>query len=255
MKVSRRSVLMAPLMAAPALLWPRMQAEAAAADNRRPLWPGAQFTFRDRAQAVRRGMEFIYRLAINAKNFAQDGDDYLWCFYSIAATTADPALQRQAWHMGRERAKRWRRSHPDVPAGADADDIVALVAGSYSADCLRIHDPVMKDKLRAAARRFRPEDFLQFDPATQPVPTNIPKKCEQCDSTKPRAARECEDCATALKMTSPYDILSDALITTYFGDRYGVRLGASLAEVTQWISRNSTSPRTTRRRWENSLTP
>src|SRR4029453_4878950 len=96
-----------------------------------------------------------------------------------------------------------------------------------------------KDKLRAAARRFRPEDFFRFDPAKQPVPIDIPKKCDQCEGTNLPAARQCRDCGAALKMTSPYDILCDALITTYFGDRYGVQLGASLAEVTQWIPRDS----------------
>jgi hypothetical protein len=243
MRVSRRSILMAPFMAAGALLWPHVKSHAAAADSGRPLWPGARYTFRDRAHAIRRGMEFIYRSATDTKNFTEQGDDYLWCFYSTAATAADPALRRQAWWMGRERARRWRREHPDVPAGADADNILALVSGSYSVDCLRFHDPAMKDKLRAAARRFRPEDFFRFDPAKQPVPIDIPKKCDQCEGTNLPAARQCRDCGAALKMTSPYDILCDALITTYFGDRYGVQLGASLAEVTQWIPRLRPYPR------------
>jgi hypothetical protein len=86
MRVSRRSILMAPFMAAAALLWPHVKSHAAAADNGRPLWPGARYTFRDRAHAIRRGMEFIYRSATDTKNFTEHGDDYLWCFYSSAAT-------------------------------------------------------------------------------------------------------------------------------------------------------------------------
>ena len=34
-------------------------------------------------------------------------------------------------------------------------------------------------------------------------------------------------------MKSPYDVLCDALITTYTGERYGIRLGARYADVTR----------------------
>ena len=66
--------------------------------------------------------------------------------------------------MGWERARQWRRDHRDVPADAQADDIVALVSGSYAADSLGVHDPAMKDKLRRAAAKFSPEEFFKFDP-------------------------------------------------------------------------------------------
>ena len=38
-------------------------------------------------------------------------------------------------------------------------------------------------------------------------------------------------------MKHPHDVLCDALITTYTGDHYGIRLGANLADVTQWVPR------------------
>ena len=61
-----------------------------------PLWPGARHTHEDRARAIRRGLAFIYRLATAEKNFAAYGDDFLWCFYTLSATTADPWLKRTA---------------------------------------------------------------------------------------------------------------------------------------------------------------
>ena len=36
---------------------------------------------------------------------------------------------------------------------------------------------------------------------------------------------------------SPFELLTDALVTAYSGDRYGVRLGASLADVTALLPR------------------
>src|SRR5262249_35722191 len=76
-----------------------------------------------------------------------------------------------------------------------------------------------------------------------PVPRDIPEACRACEKTNPRAARKCSDCTGETKMQNPYDLLCDCLITAYFGNRYGVRLGADLADVTQWIPRPRPYPR------------
>jgi hypothetical protein len=235
-RLSRRAVL----LAAPALLLPG-ETFAAAAD--RPLWPGARYTVGERARAIRHGMRFIEGSARVEKNFAENADDYLWCFYSIAATAADPALRRQAWRMGVERATQWRRDHREVPADAQADDVVALVSGSYAADRLGVHDPAIKDKLRRAAAKFSPKDFFEFDPTKNPMPADVPEPCSPCERTNPRDVRKCSDCTGETKMQSPYDLLCYSLITAYFGNRYGVLLGADLADVTQWIARLRPYPR------------
>src|SRR2546421_6880091 len=74
-----------------------------------PLWPGGRFSAEDRDRAIRRGLNFIYRLTKNRKNFSEYGDDFLWCFYTLSVTAADPWLKQNAWRMGQERARRWRR--------------------------------------------------------------------------------------------------------------------------------------------------
>ena len=227
--LSRRMVLLAPIAFAPALLaWP-------ANGQARSLWPGARYTEADRARAIRRGMHFLHRLAMNSKNFAEHGDDLLWCFYTISITAADPELKTRAWRIGEERAKYWRRKNPTIPANADADDVVKLVCGSLTADRLGARDDGMKERLRQAALRFSAEDFLHFDPTKEPAPSDVPDTCTKCDSENPRGSRTCRRCGTTLEMTSPYEVLCDALITTYFGDTYGIPLGAKFEDVTQWL--------------------
>src|SRR3954470_3964415 len=76
-----------------------------------PLWRGARYTHEDRARALRRGLRFIYRLACVPKNFEAYGDDFLWCFYSLSASTADPWIRREAWRMGQERGGQGGRRH------------------------------------------------------------------------------------------------------------------------------------------------
>jgi hypothetical protein len=227
--LSRRTLLQAPVALAPALL-------PLPADGK-PLWPGARYSDADRANAIRRGMRFLHRTAMNPKHFDEHNDDLLWCFYTIATTAADAQLRARAWQIGRERARHWRRKTRSVPADADADTIVALVSGGLAADRLGIPDETMKRQLVAAASRFGPKDFLHFDPVNEPPPDDVPQTCGTCDNENPRGTITCRTCGTALAMTNRHEVLCDALTTTYFGERYGVRTGGSLAEVMQWLPR------------------
>ncbi len=210
------------------LLWPGHE-------NRQPLWPGARYTVFDRDRALERGLQFIYKTARQPKNFADFGEDYLWCFRCIALTSANPELRRNAWIMGQERARQWRRDYPKVPAGVAADYIYFLTAGSMGADSLGVPSNALKEELRRAAARFRPEDFLRFDPTKEPPPVDIPEDCPKCKASNPRGRRVCQKCGAPLTMMSPWDVLVDAMIGSFTGDAYGVRLGASYADVMQWI--------------------
>jgi hypothetical protein len=168
-----------------------------------PLWPGARFTTGDRDRAVQRGLLFIYRIAKNPAYFQDWGEDLLSAFLNIAETSEDPELRRLAWSMGRERAIEWRRMHPQVPAEANADVISDLVFGSEAADGLGVPDPRLRAQLLRASARFSASDYLSFDPLREPPPG--------------------------------YGTFTDALITTYTGDRYGVTLGASYRDVLRWL--------------------
>ncbi len=185
--------------------------------------------------AIRRGLHFIYTTATDPGNFKEYGGDYLWCFYGIASTSSDHELSRMAQSMGRERARQWRAEHPSVPKDASADEIQSLVFASYAADGLGVRDERMKRELIRAAGRYRPEDYLGFDPQKEPPPGDIPEQCGRCGKYNRRGVRVCERCGSHLTMRSPYDVLEDAVITVYSGDRYGVRLGGRLEDVTQWL--------------------
>ena len=175
--------------------------------SNKPLWPGAHFTERDRTAALERGLAFIYKTALDAKNFDSFGSDYLWCFYEIAATSADPHFAGQARTMGRERAQVWRRTHAHAAPDLSADDLSDLLFGAYAAEQLGFSDERLKDEIRAAAAHFAPRDFLHFDPASGP-----------------RA-----------EGSELQDLLTDALIESYTADHYGVTLGAPFAKVVAWL--------------------
>jgi hypothetical protein len=189
----------------------------------------------DRKQAIERGLRFIYQTACDPKNFTDFGSDYLWCLYSIGATSRDPDLTRTALRMGRERAAVWRRDNTSLPAKPTADDIAYMAFGSYAAEQLGFRDDRLKDQIRRAASLHTVQDYLAFDPTREPPPGDVPAACRKCARENSRGATVCHHCGAPLTMRSRYDIFYDALITTYTGDSFGVTLGAPYSAVIRWL--------------------
>jgi hypothetical protein len=164
----------------------------------------------DRRAAVWRAFEFIYATASGETAFSDHGDDFLWCFYSIANTSSDRGLRTKALGAGRTLARKWRQAHPRVPKDADASDVAHLVMGAYAADKLGFRDAGYEAELRRAARQFSARDYLGFDAPHEPPDPNDPDR---------------------------YNTWYEALTYTFFGDAYGIRLGARYCDVIQWRSR------------------
>ena len=164
----------------------------------------------DRRAAIEHALAFLHTTAALDANVANYGGDLLWCFYTISHTARDHELSESAGRMGRELARRWRQSHQHVPPDATAHEIYLMVAGAYAADRLGVRDRRFKSELRQAARRFNARDYLGFDATREPPRPDDPNR---------------------------YDTWSGALITTFFGDAYGIRLGARYRDVVKWLPR------------------
>lgn len=187
-----------------------------------------------RAAAVRRGLEFMYRMASDPESFEAYGHDFLFCFYTISSNSKDASLRASARRMGRERARVWRRENPSVPKEINAYDLSNLVAGSDAADRLGVRDEKFKSQLRRALKGFTAEDFYWFDPAREPPPEDVPDGCE-CGAENKRGRKVCRRCKRPLVMLGRYGSWIDAMIMTYLGERYGVRVGASFGDVIKWL--------------------
>jgi hypothetical protein len=215
---------------------PRLRQRPRATRNSpRPLWPGSRFTEADRERAVARGLRFIYQTALDESNFEEYGSDYLWCFYTLSASVADARTRREARRMGAERARHWRRTRRELPAGADAQLVADYTFGHDAATSLGLPDPELATQLRRAAARFNARDFLRFDPAREPPPADVPDECPFDHTANERGATNCRRCGRQLRMRTRQDVWYDALITAYTGERAGVPLGASYAEVFRWL--------------------
>lgn len=201
----------------------------------RALWPGARYTVQNRDGAVRRGLQFIHRVAMDPRHFKENGTDLLRCFYTISSTSADPQLRDLAWRIGRERALAHRRGYPSVPAGASARAIYSSIEAGYATQSFGLPDDRMKADLRRLAAALPPESFFRFDPNREPPPADLPEDCDNCRTRNPRGTRLCRKCGAPLEMTSRYDLMCDAIITAYIADRYGVSVGVRFTDLLPWL--------------------
>lgn len=189
----------------------------------------------ERNLAIRRGMEFIYRVARRCEHFAEYGSDLTSCFHFVSLTSKDASLRRMVREMGRERARRWRRDHTRPPGDADADVVINLIHGTLSATGLGVPGEEFDRQLRKAAADFTASDFLRFDPRREAPPTDVPDQCE-CGYWNERGRKRCRECRRGLTMMTRYGVWYDALISAYTAQRFGIALGGvRYADVLRWL--------------------
>lgn len=180
-------------------------------------------------------MRFVFRSASKPSNFDDYGSDYVWWFGAISNTVRDERLRRLARGMALECARRWQQTHRALPAGADAETIADFVSGADAAESIGLRDERLKEELRRAASRFSARDYLAFDPLKEPPPADVPDECDYDGADNPRGTKFCRVCHRRLFMRTRFDVWYDALVAAYTGERYGVTLGASYADVLKWL--------------------
>jgi hypothetical protein len=185
-------------------------------------------------RALERGVNFIYRVARNRKHFRAYGAYFLCYFYLIASTSRSASLRRMAREMGRDVAQRWRGAYPVLPADAHPETVYMFVLAGCGADHFGPRDKRLKEDIRWAASRFSASDFLGFDPATEPPPGDLPVPCG-CGLENPRGRKTCKICKKRLSMSNRYNLWMEALCTTYWFERHGLRLGARYGDVLKWL--------------------
>lgn len=151
--------------------------------------------------------------------------------------------------MGGERARKWRHDNPMLPSDADADTILHLIQGSYAAARLGLRDQSLHQQIIKSAGCFSSQDYLGFDPLTEPPPSDLPEQCG-CGYWNKRGRKTCQRCKRRLTMMTRYGVWYDALMRTYTGERFGVTLGVRYSDVFKWLpvmrpyrgSENETNP-------------
>ncbi|MFC1610248.1 hypothetical protein ACFL6C_04770 [Myxococcota bacterium] len=201
-----------------------------------PLWSGSKFTRGERDRALLRGLEYIHELAEDPETFDNNIGDFLWCDYAIVATTPDPHLRYVAQSYGQKLAERWKAKTRGLPLEADMHVVWELASTLYVAESLGVPYETLREQLEPRIAAISVEDWLDFDPRREPPPTKrVVLKGKEACAAAGREAPVGGSCPDVKFRMTDLDIFYDAMITTYFGDRFGVTHGASFEDFARWL--------------------
>jgi hypothetical protein len=188
----------------------------------------------ERKMAAQLGLKFLHQISLDDEVFDDWAGDFLWCFYCLATTTREPVLRDTAKRIGVQLARKWYAMHSSMPDSVDADDVLCFLSIVDTARRLGVRNARFESGIRKAIPRFKAQDYLDFNPRKEAPPTDLFDPCPECGLTCARGIPECK-CGAGLVRRSRFEVWRIALVLTYTADGFGSPLGASYAEVFQWI--------------------
>jgi hypothetical protein len=184
--------------------------------------------------SIKRGLDFIYRLANKPEGFDRYGSLLICCFALIGATSRDARLRQLARSRAHKLAERWGRLQPRVPPDASPDLVLNFVLVRYALSRLGVRDTALKAQIRTAAKRFSAEDLLGFNPVSEPPANDLSYQCD-CGLRNQRGRTFCKQCRRRLEIRGRYRVWMDALARTYVSERCGIFFGARYEDVLKWL--------------------
>ena len=184
--------------------------------------------------SIKRGLDFIYRIASKPEGFDSYGSSLICCFALIGATSRDANLRQLAKSRAQKLARRWSRLYPVVPPNATTDQVLEFVMVSYALSRLGVRDVATTAQIRAAAKRFSVEDLLGFNPVSEPPANDLPYPCD-CGLKNQRGRTFCKQCRRRLEIQSRYRVWMEALANTYVSERCGLLFGSRYLDVVKWL--------------------
>jgi hypothetical protein len=184
--------------------------------------------------SIKRGLDFIYRVARTTDGFDSYGSLLICCFALVGATSRDANLRQLARSRTQQLAQRWNRAHPLLPADANRNLFLKFVFVRYALSRLGLRDVALNAQIRTAAKRFSARDLLGFDPVGEPPPNDLSYRCD-CGAQNLRGRTFCKQCRRRLQIKSRYRVWMEALANTYVGERCGILFGARYADVLKWL--------------------
>jgi hypothetical protein len=185
--------------------------------------------------SIKRGLDFIYRVAGTPDGFDSYGTLLICCFALVGATSRDASLRQLTRSRAQKLAQRWTRAHPFVPHDASPDLIPRFILVRYALSRLGLRDVALNAQIRAAVKLFSAQELLGFNPVIEPPANDLPYQCE-CGLKNQRGRTFCKKCRRRLEIQSRYRVWMGALAGTYISGRCGMLFGAHYPDVLKWLS-------------------
>jgi hypothetical protein len=184
--------------------------------------------------SIKRGLDFINRIASKPEGFDSYGSLLICCFALVGATSRNASLRQLARSRAQKLAQRWSNLHPVVPPDATTDLVLDFILVRYGLSRLGLRDVALKEQIRTAIKGFPVQDLLGFNPVSEPPADDLPYPCD-CGLKNQRGRTFCKQCRKRLEIQSRYRVWMRALASTYLSGRCGLLFGARYPDVLKWL--------------------
>jgi hypothetical protein len=193
-------------------------------------------------QAIMRGLDFLQTLGEtlfrNEQLASKHGPDLLLPFYIPPAGAAATEEERHALRVATRLAAEWRtrtgRAMRYLPPVVPPKELLNLMQGLYSLECLGMGDRALHAQLEERASTWGAADFLKYDPTRGDPPATLREACA-CGQQLEPGASECPVCRRSAVRMSPFDAWLEALVWTFHGCRMRIGLGACFFDVLRQV--------------------
>src|SRR5882762_8821923 len=107
-----------------------------------------------RETSIKRGLDFIYRVANTPGGFDSYGSLLICCFALVGATSRDASLRQLARSRAQKLAQRWSRAYPRVLPDVSPDLVPKFVLVRYALSRIGLRDGALNAQIRTAAKQF-----------------------------------------------------------------------------------------------------
>src|SRR5882762_8074210 len=90
--------------------------------------------------SIKRGLDFVYRVASTTDGFDSYGSLLVCCFALVGATSRDASLRQLARSRTQKLAQRWDRAHPLLPPAASPELVLDFVLVRYALSRIGLKD-------------------------------------------------------------------------------------------------------------------
>ena len=193
-------------------------------------------------RAIVAGLEYIrtlgHSLFRNETLWARHGADILIPFF--VPRRGGTAAERHALGVATELAGVWReraeaRRRVDQLRTAEPAELLGLMQGCYSLECLGMPLPALRQQLAERCAAYGAVDFLKYDPAAGPPSARARETCA-CGAAVAAGASHCARCKRAAVPMSKFDVWLEALVWTFHGCRMNIGLGACFFDVLRGLA-------------------
>ena len=192
--------------------------------------------------AITRGLDFLQTLGEqlfrNRQLSTKHGADLLLPFYVPPARAPGSDVERHALRVATRLASEWRarvrESSRHLPPRVAPSELLDLMQGAYSLECLGMAEPLLHAQLLERSAAYGSVDFFKFDPTAGPPPDGLREDCA-CGAKVGAHASECGVCKRAAVPMSQFDVYLEALVWSFHGCRMRIGLGACFYDVLRQV--------------------